>query len=170
MIDKVPNFIEIGKLLIKDAQTIAEVEMINFVLNNFDKQGFVDGSITNWEMRKDGSDSGRAILMKTAALRDGNKITQSSTKRVILSNDAKYSKLHNEGGVIHIVITKKMRSYFWAMYQQTKLGKWKAMALNKNQSLTIKIPKRQFMGPSTTFNKTIEQKLLKAIVNRFKAS
>ena len=170
MIDKIPNFIEIGKRLIKDAQTIAEVEMINFVLGNFDKQGFVDGSINNWQGRKDGADSGRAILMKTAALRDATKITQSSSKRVVLSNDSKYAKLHNEGGVVHVVITKKMRGYFWAMYKQTRLGKWKAMALNKNQSITFTMPKRQFMGPSATFNKTLDTAIAKAIVNRFKNS
>ena len=34
MLDKIPNFQQIGKQLIIDAQTIAEVEMINFIMVN----------------------------------------------------------------------------------------------------------------------------------------
>ena len=40
MLDNVLNFNKIVAQLIKDAQTIAEVEMINFVMANFERQGF----------------------------------------------------------------------------------------------------------------------------------
>ena len=63
--DNIPDFQNIAKQLIKDAQTIAEVEMINFIMSNFEKQGFTDVSFVPWEPRKGGSDPGRAILVKS---------------------------------------------------------------------------------------------------------
>lgn len=113
MLDKTPNFQQIGKQLILDAQTIAEVEMINFVMGNFEKQGFLDSSLQPWQERSIDDDPGRAILTKSGALRDSVKLISSSTKRVVVGSDSKYAKIHNEGGTIHIPITKKMRKYFW---------------------------------------------------------
>ena len=49
MLEKTPNFNEIAKQLIIDAKTIAEVEMINFIMGNFEKQGFLDSSLQPWQ-------------------------------------------------------------------------------------------------------------------------
>ena len=166
MLDKKPNFIEIGKKLIIDAQTIAEVEMINFVLSNFEKQGWQDGSIQPWAERA--TDTGRALLVKNNTLIDSFSITESSPKRVKLSSSANHAKIHNEGGTLNIPITKKSRGFFWYQYKLTGKPMFKAMALTKKTHLTVKIPKRQFMGESQTFNKIIDDKFKKMILQRFK--
>lgn len=170
MLDKIPDFNKIAKQLIIDAQTIAEVEMINFVMLNFEKQGFLDSSIMPWEGRKNDSDSGRAILTKTGALRDSVKPVSSSTKRVVIGSDSKYAKIHNEGGTINIPVTAKMRRFFWYKYKETGQAKYKGMALTKKTHFTVNIPKRQFMGESVYFNNLIDAKFKKMIVQRFKAS
>ncbi len=92
-----------------------------------------------------------------------SKLTHNS---IIFSSSMPYAAIHNEGG--KIVVTEKMKRYFWAMYYKctnavklTKTGKasnnqrtrrlteeakqWRAMALKKTGS-KIKIPKRQFIG------------------------
>lgn len=168
MSNKIPDFQKIGKELIKDAQTIAEVEMVNFVMSNFEKQGFTDSGFKAWEKRKNNADPGRAVLVKSGALMDSVKITESNPERVVLSASAKHAQIHNEGGTINIPVTDKMRKYFWFMYKRTEEGKWKGMALTKKSHFNVKIPKRQYMGDSISFNKNIENLFFKAIVERFK--
>lgn len=97
--------------------------------------------------------------------------------KVTIFNDVIYAPIHNEGGTVHPRITPKMRRYAWAKYYElsggskglqkgakrsskgksgnetgkvvpTEAEKWKRLALTKKESLTINIPKRQFMGPS----------------------
>ena len=169
MQNKIPDFKALGQKLIKDAQTIAEVEMINFIMGNFEKQGFTDTGFTAWEGRKNDADPGRAILVKSAELRDSVKITESSPDRVVATATAKHAELHNEGGVVNIPVTKKMRGYFWFMYKKTGEAKWKAMALTKKSHFSFRMPKRQFMGDSHTFNLHIENLFFKAIATGFKA-
>lgn len=168
MSNKLPDFRKISQDLIRDAQTIAEVEMINFVLGNFEKQGFTDSSFEPWEQRKGGVDPGRAILRKDDILFDSIEVTESSTERVVVSAGAAHAEIHNEGGMVNIPVTKKMRKFFWAMYYETKEGKWKGMALTKKTHFSFKMPKRQFMGNSISFNQHTEGLLFQAIESRFK--
>lgn len=170
MIDKIPNFQLIGKQLIADAQTIAEVEMINFVLSNFERQGFLDSSVQPWAERKNHSDTGRALLVKTNKLIDSFSISESSPKRVKLTSSAAHARIHNEGGVLNIPITPKSRKFFWAKYRETNNPMFKAMALTKKAFFTVNVPKRQFMGNSVAFNNIIEAKFQKMILSRFKAT
>jgi phage gpG-like protein len=170
MLDKVPDFQKIGKQLILDAQTIAEVEMINFVMSNFEKQAWQDGSAQPWPQRNNDDDPGRALLVKNNTLIDSFKIGESSTKRVVLTSTARHAAIHNEGGILHVPITPKSRKFFWAKYRETQKPMFKALALTKKPYLTITIKKRQFMGASITFNNIIEAKFQKMIVQRFKAT
>lgn len=170
MLDKVPDFAKIGRQLIDDAQTIAEVEMINFVMGNFEKQGFLDGTLQPWEQRKNDDEPGRAILTKSASLRDSIKITESSTQRVVVGSNARYAQIHNEGGIINIPVTAKMRKFFWYKYKETGAAKYKGMALTKKTHFVVNMPKRQFMGTSIAFNTLIDAKFKKMIVQRFKAT
>lgn len=166
--DQFPDFEKMGRQLIRDAQTIAEVEMINFIMGNFEKQGFTDTGFTAWEKRKGNSDPGRAILTDSAALRDSIKITESNPERVVASASAPYAEIHNEGGQVNIPVTQRMKKFFWYMYKKTKDDKWKGMALTKKTHFSFKMPRRQFMGNSASFNQHIEDLLLKSITNRFK--
>lgn len=167
MLEKIPNFNQIAKQLIVDAKTIAEVEMINFVMGNFEKQGFLDSSLQPWQERSI-DDPGRAVLTKSGSLRDSVKLISSSTKRIIIGSDSKYAKIHNEGGIVNIPVTAKMRNFFWYKYKETGNGKYKAMALTKKTHFSFTLPKRQFIGNSVTFNRDIDAKFIKMIERRFK--
>ena len=89
----------------------------------------------------------------------------------MLQTTVPYASIHNEGG--KIVVTPKMKKYFWARYHDaggSQNGKmsaeaafWRNMALKRAGS-AITIPKRQFMGdhPEVTriVNEVINKELL----------
>lgn len=168
MRNKTPDFKKMGEQLIKDVQTLAEVEMLNFVLSNFEKQGFTDASFEPWKQRKNDADPGRAVLLKSGGLRDSIKVTESNRTRVVLSATAAHAQIHNEGGRVNVPVTKKMRKFFWFMYYKTQAAKWKGMALTKKTHFSFTMPKRQFMGDSISFENHIEDLFFKAITQRFK--
>ena len=114
------------------------------------------------------------------------------TAEVTIFNDVVYASIHNDGGTVHPQITPKMRRYAWAKYYElgggskgsqkgrkgSKKGsggsaaplaaeKWKALALTKKKQLTIHIPQRQFMGPSTELDERltayVEREILRII-------
>ena len=88
-----------------------------------------------------------------------------------------YAEIHNEGG--DIVVTKKMKKFFWAMFyktsgrvsrrndgenRRTKRNKqlseeaefWQNLALKKEGD-TIKIPQRQYIGETALVKNEIEK-------------
>lgn len=170
MITNLPDFSKIGEGLMKEVQTIAEVEMMNFVMASFENQGFTDASFELWEGRKDDADPGRAILVKSATLRDSVHVSESSTEQVVLTASAKHAAIHNEGGIVIVAVSKKMRKYFWYMYKTTRNEKFRGMALTKKTHFNITMPKRQYMGDSITFNAHIENLFFQTITQRFKNS
>ncbi len=56
----------------------------------------------------------------------------------------KYADIHNFGGTIKQRVTRKQKKWAWAMFYRTKSPFYKAMALS--ETLTIKMPKRKFIG------------------------
>jgi len=79
-----------------------------------------------------------------------------------------YAAIQNNGGTITVKMTDKMRKYFWYMYKQTGKGMWKGLALTKKETLTIKIPQRQFIGNSDTLDKNIDKYIKAAMKDSLK--
>ncbi len=77
----------------------------------------------------------------------------------IIGTNVPYARIHNEGGVVHPHVTKKMRGFAWKMYYATKQDKWKGLALTKKETLNIRIPRRKFIGNSAVQNKQIKRVL-----------
>jgi phage gpG-like protein len=163
---KPPDFMKIAEKLKKDRQRYAEVAGINFIKSNFFKQGFTDEAFTPWEKHKDSSyRQGGAILTATGFLRDSNEVVRSSQEEIVFGSYAQYAKIHNEGGTIVIRVTPKMRKYFWYMFKRTGIAKYKRMALSKQ--MKVKIPKRQFIGPSAAVMKDLDTWTTQQIQQRF---
>ncbi len=59
-----------------------------------------------------------------------------------------YAAIHEYGGETHPSITDKSRRFFWAMYANTQLPMWRAMALSKKDNFNIKIPARPYLHPA----------------------
>ena len=113
--------------------------------------------------------------------------------KVTIFNDVVYAAVHNEGGIVHPKITPKMRRFAWAKYYELKGGakgakkprkgqkngimkpvgnqpdsgeaeKWKRLALTKKETLTINIPRRQFMGQSAELDARISAYVEKEVL------
>lgn len=94
-------------------------------------------------------------MIDTGRLRRGIRIAQATQELVIVANDVPYARAHNEGAATTLKRTPRMRKFFWAMFYKTKDERWKWMALSKKTTLTIKVPKRQFMGNSARLERDI---------------
>ena len=167
----VPDYKKMWENIVSDLpQKVAE-QARNFFLASFIKQGWTDTSFIPWVKRKD--DLTHKLLNQSYALKNSIKITKADFENVEISagEGLNYAAIHNEGGTITVKVSAKMKRYFWYMYKKTEDEKWKWMALTKKETLTIKIPKRQFIGESETLMKNLELTFIKAIsqnIEKFK--
>lgn len=150
--------------IIKNILRDIRVELTDEFDQNFERQAFFS---EKWQRRKSPvRNNGRAILTDTGRLRSSihSRITENS---VIFYTDLPYAAIHNEGG--DIVVTARMKRYFWAKYREANGGTWarkktgtntteadfwKFLALKK-AGTTIKIPRRRFLGKSPEVEKAV---------------
>ncbi|MCI2229570.1 phage virion morphogenesis protein [Polaribacter sp. MSW13] len=167
-INKTPDFLKMATTLKKDVVRYAAVAGVNFFQDSFQNQGFTDEFYEAWDKRKNDVDPGRNVLVKSSFLLNSIQVFDKNEKRITFGSDAEHAEIHNNGGTIKITITKKARRYFWLMFKVTGATTWKAMALTKKTSITITIPKRQFIGESKTFLKELDTWIITEILKRFK--
>ena len=166
--NKTPDFLKMAQGLKKDAVRFASVAGVEFFKDSFHKQGFTDTSFQGWPQRKDDVDPGRKILIKSAFLMNSIQVFSASGKQIVFGSDAEYAEIHNSGGTVSIPITPKSKKYFWFMFKATGNTMWKALALTKKGSITVNIPKRQFIGHSKTLMDSLDTWLVNEIEKRFK--
>lgn len=149
---------------------------LNFYKDSWRRQGYIDRGFQRWPGRKAPEES-RGILMKSGALRRSIRLRTGLGWWEVYT-DSKYAKAHNEGETIKQTVTARQRRYFWAMHAKYKKAgltsqaeNWKRMALSK--TLTIKMPRRQFMDvpggqPSVFLQKRIVMHIERAIGSALK--
>lgn len=157
-------------------QEVGNITRNNF-LDNFRKEAFNN---EKWKPRLyDEGGKKRNLLVKSGALRRSIRVTVAQWGNVRVGSNMEYAQIHNEGGTTHPNVTPKMRKFAWAMYYKGR-GKadkledstrdsdirkwrketnaysfWKALALTKKTKLTVKIPRRQYMGKDPELEKQI---------------
>lgn len=166
MENQVPDFEKMAEQLLKSVPKEVAQKAHAFFQGSFIKEGFTDFAFIPWVKRRD--DLGHKILSHSLALRDSIEIERANLKSIEISagNGLKYAAIQNEGGTVQVPVTKRMRRFFWAMYQRTKQDKWKAMALTKKETFTMEIPKRQFIGESHALMRAIDQLMIKKIISQ----
>jgi phage gpG-like protein len=143
---------------------------LNFFKDSWRRGGFIDSRFERWPQRKSGQD-GRGILVKTGALRRSLRLRVGKAW-VEIYTSVPYAQAHNEGDTIVQTVTARQRRYFWAMHAKAKrMGTpdadlWRRMALST--TITIKMPKRQFMGHSKFLERRIVLHVERAIMNALK--
>ncbi len=162
-INPVPDFEGMFAKIKQQAPHAASVIALNHFKASFEHQGFTDAGFTAWESRRGDSRPGGAILTQTGHLRDSLAIARVSKDSVEINNSAPYASIHNEGGVLTIPITAKMKKYFWFMFGNTGEAKYKYMALTKKNNMVIKIPKRQYMGDSQVMTNNFDKWMITKI-------
>ena len=129
---------------------------------NFRRQAFFSQA---WPRRKAKIREG-SLLIDTGTLRNSI-IAQVQGDNVVFTSSEPYAQIHNDGGTI--VVTTRMKRYFWAKFNQenhgwsksgsdlsTKAEFYKAMAMKRVGS-KITIPKRQFIGWSDEVQQLVMQ-------------
>lgn len=147
------------------------VELADEFDRNFERKAFFD---QKWKQPKISNSRG-TLMMRTGNLRRSIKYSVRDNQ-VLFSSSLPYAAIHNEGG--EIVVTKQMKSFFWAMYYKasggitkTKSGttsntvrntrlsaeaqSWKNLALMKIGH-KMKIERRQIVGDHPALDKPIK--------------
>lgn len=146
----------------QDVKEVIGTEAVRHFKKSFTDEGFTDEVLTKWDTRK----TKMALPKKTLTGQgSGDHLSDSIEYKIegnsiIITTDRVYAQIHNEGGTIPV--TPKMKRFFWAKHKEAKdndntdlAEQYKYMAL----ATTITIPKRQFIGNSTSMNNTITQKI-----------
>ncbi|WP_276726582.1 phage virion morphogenesis protein [Capnocytophaga granulosa] len=159
-----PNFESMAREIFKSISPKVSQKARAFFLQSFIKQGFTDTSFIPWVKRVDALP--HKLLSQSLTLKNSLRIAEQSSERVVISAGEKlsYAAIHNEGGTITVKVTEKMRKYFWAMYYKTQNSRYKWMALTEKETLTIHIPKRQFIGESYTLDRQLEKLIIEEIL------
>lgn len=97
---KIIDFTKQVEKVVGDFATIAGVEAVNFYTLNFRKQGFDDNGVEQWKPRKRerSKDSGRALLVKSGALRRSLIKRPAGRLAVWIISPLPYASRQNEGG------------------------------------------------------------------------
>lgn len=126
------NLDQFHKNIINDVR----IELKDEFDRNFERKAFFD---KKWPRNSLINHRG-SMMARTNNLRRGYQ-AKIEGEKIVFTNSMPYASIHNEGG--EITVTKKMKSYFWAMYYQASAGimysiKTKAAAkTKKNAALTI---------------------------------
>lgn len=141
---------------------------------NFDNGGFTDKVFIRWRPRKGdtenrgrrlgdgGRQRGRALLIKSGAMRRTMRVASASTGTVTLTagnQDVAYAGIHNEGGTINGTVSVKAHTR--QRYERdevsgphakkakyVKIGTGSSQVKAHTRQVNTTIPRRQFMGPS----------------------
>lgn len=135
--------------------TLAANHARNFFDKSWTNKGFTDSSLETWKpVRDKGGREKERPLVQTGRLRRSLR-----TLPGVVYTDVEYAAIHNEGGTI----TRHARSELFVRNRISKgkrKGKFKK-GTTAGQGLTFKesshtMPKRQFMGPSVTLDRELE--------------
>ena len=160
--------------ILKDIQ----VELSDEFDQNFEREAFFS---ERWARRKSPVHGGRSghLLYDSGVLR-GNIRSEIKGSSLFFSSDLPYAGIHNEGG--EIVVTERMKRFFWAKYREANGGTWtrrkvngtgsaevefwKLMALKKVGS-TIRIPMRRFLGVNAEVEQIVKDFVEKGLSEYF---
>lgn len=130
----------------------------------FRKGGFQDNGTQAWQRKKRPDKYGP--LMSSRQNLYGSIYYHPDDYRVTVGTEVPYAAIHNDGG--DIIVTARMKRFFWAKYRETNGGSWKRNAKNeeaefwktlalKKVGSVIHIPQRKFIGQSQELNNKIDQ-------------
>lgn len=142
----------------------------------FRQGGFIDAGLERWPVTRRQQSGAASAATQYGPLLSGRDRLFSSVGyetrpgAVTVFSRLPYSAIHNAGGTVHPAVTPAMRRYAWAMYYKNGGGakgktpsaeadRWKRLALTRKQRLDVRIPKRQFIGPSRRLEEAIHTKI-----------
>jgi phage gpG-like protein len=128
---------------------------VRHMQRNFTNQGWTPGRVVLPWQKRAGKEKGRrrAILIKSGALRRSIRILDSGLGYVKIGTNMPYSKIHNEGGVINT--TQSVPAHTRKAHTRSRGRGRKRIAVPEakvkahTRKVNTRIPRRQFVGPSS---------------------
>lgn len=153
-------------------------EAINYFRDSFRNQGWTGTTFQKWKKRKGNKDAGRAILIKSAQLRNSLRIVRADNNLIIVASNKPYASAHNEGVNETVNIKQHSRN-------QTRKIKVRVSSLKTKKSRTtkvkvskkvivkahkrrMKLPQRKFMGDSPYLDAKINRYITALFLRTFK--
>ena len=144
-------------------------DALNFFLDRFQQQNWIDNYPESWPGRKVNSkkNNSRNLLILTGRGRRSIRVSEVSTQRTVISTDVDYMKAHNDGfkGVVNV------KEYTRNRYGKQKIGSGKLNKSGKERMKTVQritgtglvrahtmkmnIPRRRFMGESAVLTQQL---------------
>lgn len=136
-------------------------EGVNWVKENFRRQGYPGSGFQAWKPRKANArrNAGRGILIDSGRLSRSPRILSQGNLKVDIGTDVPYAKAHNEG-VDKIV---SVRAHRRAKFGTITRGMQRVRGVTgsgqvKAHQRRMKLPKRQFAGPSPVLASILRRK------------
>lgn len=167
----VVNFQRVKQQLPAVLGTIA----VNYFTDSFRRQGWRDFNIVPWAKRKASAKNnrGRAILVRSARLRNSIRLQQATWARTTVATSVPYATAHNEGytGTVQVrghkrhIYTKHKEAYTTRKGTTRNRTARKAAGEYdvKAHSRKMSLPQRQFMGDSEVMNRKFDVAVTRAV-------
>lgn len=137
-------------------------EAINFILDNFKKQGFQGTTFSAWPKRKINKYSKGAILIKSGRLRRSWRAVKNvPALNTTVTTDVPYAKIHNEGGTINHAARQQVLHFNKNRFSKVRSAKY-AQKVNVGAHVT-RMPQRRMIGNSPV----LSRKVFGAVQNKF---
>ncbi|OSZ79287.1 hypothetical protein CAP35_13825 [Chitinophagaceae bacterium IBVUCB1] len=145
---------------------------VNFYKQRFRSQDWVDNYTHPWAKRKERGRrrSARAVLTKTGRLRRSIRKAQVTPTTAIIETDVPYAYAHNYGVNALVDVDAHTRSRYKKVKEKYTTRKGRERTRTKRvvdedagqikvrrHKRRMRLPRRQFMGPSATLNKQFER-------------
>ena len=154
---------------------------VDHIRDNFRQGGFVNNGLHKWldpkRLRKKGKAAARhkTLLSGRNHLHDSFRSEPSEDGIVVIRTDVEYAAIHNYGGEITHTITRKQRVKATETHlkktgtkHREKNSMWRGLALTPKTSYVIKMPQRQFIGPSKELETALHDMAVRDIERIFK--
>lgn len=154
---------------------------LRFFVDNFAKQGWTDKSFKAWEPKKDKKNTLPILVGKSGGTKSGahthlrkavnNSLVRSVWNEILFDvKGVPYARIHNEGGIIKKSKTRRAVEFKIkknGQYRFAKKGKGNLNRFTEFGAHEIRMPKRQYIGYSTTLmikiREKIEREMLKVL-------
>lgn len=148
--------------------------------DNFRQGGFTNNGLHKWKDPKRLRKKGKAATQHKTLLSGRNNLYESLRSdtpedgKVVIRTDVEYAAVHNYGGEITHPISRKQRVKAMETHirktgtkHREKNSMWRGLALTPKTSYVIKMPQRQFIGPSKELETALHDMAVRDINNIF---
>lgn len=149
--------------------TILGNEGVIWIKQNFRRQGYPGAAFVLWPARSANAkrNKGRALLIDSGRLSRSPRIMNTGTLRVEIGTDVPYAKAHNEGVNKMVTVKSHNRNIIGTVKLSTgKTGQFRTKktitgrGTVKSYNRHMRLPQRQFAGPSPVLKSILTRKAI----------